>query len=304
MPATPDDTEFAGERRALRWSMACGLSLAIVGIAIGVASASTIILFDGFYTFLGIGLSWMALRVSFLVEAGPTTRYPFGREALTPLIIGVEGVALLATCAYAAFNSVLSLVNGGAPTPSYGALVYAGLAAVLPLVLWAWMRRVARHSELARAEATQWLSGAALGFAMLVAFVFARLIIGTSWAPADRDVSPVLVLLACAIFIGPPLRMIRTTFIELVEGSPDQDLAEPVAAVLAQVADEFDLPTRHLRMTKVGRKFYVELDFVVEPAWTVHRSDEVRRALARRLASIPHEIWLTVEFTADPTLVA
>jgi predicted Co/Zn/Cd cation transporter (cation efflux family) len=52
-------------------------------------------------------------------------------------------------------------------------------------------------------------------------------------------------------------------------------------------------------MTKVGRKFYVEIDFVVDPSWNVRQSDEVRRALAEKLSALPHDLWLTVEFTAD-----
>src|ERR1700691_3572951 len=154
--ATED--EFFLERRALGLSIGIGLLLAAVGIAIGVTTGSQIILFDGFYTFLGIGLSWMAVRVSRLVEHGPTSRYPFGREALTPLIIGVEAVALLATCAYATFNAVLTIVDGGAKLPASWGVGYACAALVVPTALWWWMRRTARHSELVAAEATQWLA--------------------------------------------------------------------------------------------------------------------------------------------------
>ena len=120
MTSMPRD-EFLVERRSLGLSVLCGFVLAVVGIAIGVGTGSQIILFDGFYTFLGIGLSWMAMRVSFLVASGPTSRYPFGREALTPLIIGVEGVALLATCSYAGFKAVLTIVHGAVDCRPAGA---------------------------------------------------------------------------------------------------------------------------------------------------------------------------------------
>jgi predicted Co/Zn/Cd cation transporter (cation efflux family) len=291
--------EFTQERRALGLSMVCGLALAAVGIAIGVLIGSQIILFDGFYTFLGIGLSWMAYRVSHLVAAGPTKRYPFGREALTPLIIGVEAVALLATCAYATFNAVLTIVDGGAKLPASWGVGYACAALVVPTALWWWMRRTARHSELVAAEATQWLAGGALGLAMLVAFLFAHLIVGTSWTHGTRYVDPALVIAACLVFAVPPLRMIRTTFVELVEGSPDAELQGPTRSAVDEVAAQFGLGEQHLRMTKVGRKFYVEIDFVVEESWTVRQSDQVRRALTERLAALPHDLWLTTEFTAD-----
>jgi predicted Co/Zn/Cd cation transporter (cation efflux family) len=102
-------------------------------------------------------------------------------------------------------------------------------------------------------------------------------------------------------FVIPPVRMIRSTFIELVEGSPDTDLQGPARAAVNEVAAQFALADRHLRMTKIGRKFYVEIDFVVDPSWNVRQSDQVRRALSERLNQLPHDLWLTVEFTADRT---
>ena len=297
---TPQE-EFLLERRALGLSMASGFVLAAVGVAIGIATGSQIILFDGFYTFLGIGLSWMALRVSYLVASGPTTRYPFGREALTPLIIGVEGVALFATCAYATFNAVLTIMHGGSRLPSGWGVGYAAIALVLPTGLWWWMRHPARHSELVRAEATQWLSGGVLGLGMLVAFVVARFMVSTKWQAGVRYVDPALVIAACLLFIGPPLRMIRTTFIELVEGSPDIDLQGPAREAVDDVVAQFALGDQHLRMTKIGRKFYVEIEFLVDPAWSVRQSDQVRKAIAEKLEQLPHDLWLTVEFTADRT---
>ena len=280
-------------------SVLCGFVLAAVGIAIGVGTGSQIILFDGFYTFLGIGLSWMAMRVSILVASGPTNRYPFGREALTPLIIGVEGVALLATCSYAGFNAVLTITHGGSRLPTGWSVAYAAFALVLPTGLWWWLRPTARQSELVRAEATQWLAGGVLGLGMLIAFVFAQLIIGTSWTPAAKYVDPSLVIATCLLFLVPPVRMIRTTFFELVEGSPDVELQGPARLAVDEVAAQFGLANQRLRMTKIGRKFYVEIEYLVEPTWTVLHSDQVRKALAARLDQLPHDLWLTVEFSAD-----
>jgi len=295
--------EFKLERRALSLSILMGMTLALVGITIGIIGGSQIVLFDGFYTFLGIGLTWMAMRVSHLVEEGPTVRYPYGREALVPLIIGIEGVALLATCAYASFNAVLSILGGGTDTPNNWSFSYAVTALIIPTFIWWRLRRVAQKSELVRAEATQWLAGAGLGLAILLAFIAARLMAGTSWSLGSKYVDPSLVIAACIMFVVPPAGMVRTTFIELIEGVPDVELQEAAQLALDHVAFQFALTDRHMRMTKIGRKFYVEIDFVVEPGWTVAQSDQVRQVLFRMLKTIPHDLWLTLEFTADRALV-
>ena len=75
------------ERSALRISIAVTAVLSVVGIVWGVAVGSQMILLDGVYGVVGIVLSWMLLRASRLAEQGPTTNYPYGREAATPLVI-------------------------------------------------------------------------------------------------------------------------------------------------------------------------------------------------------------------------
>ena len=292
--------ELLTERRSLSLSVSSGIVLAAFGIVFGVVTGSQIILFDGFYTFLGIGLSTMALRVSHLVATGPTLRYPFGREALTPLIIAIEGVALLATCIYATFNAVLNIVDGGSKVPDGWALAYATFAFALCTGIYVALRRSANQSELVRAENTAWLAGSILGLGMLIAFIFGRIILSTSWSPSARYIDPSLVIVTCLAFVIPPVNMIRTTFFELVEGSPQSELRDEARGAVNDVSKVFGLKEEHLRMTKMGRKLYVELDFVVTPNWTVRQSDEVRTELKRRLSELPQELWLVVEFTADP----
>ena len=276
MTARGSSDELRTERRSLSLSVSCGIVLAALGIVIGVATGSQIILFDGFYTFLGIGLSSMALRVSHLVARGPTLRYPFGREALTPLIIAIEGVALLATCIYAAFNAVLTIVDGGSKVPGWmgSRLRCSGVGALR----WRSTLRCAG----ARANLSWSAPRTSRGFqvpswvlGMLLAFIFARLILSTAWSPAARYVDPSLVIATCLAFIVPPLHMIRSTFIELVEGSPKSELRDEARAAVDEVCEMFNLREQNLRMTKIGRKFYVELDFVVAADWTVRQSDEV-----------------------------
>jgi len=132
--------------------------------------------------------------VSRLVEVGPTERYPYGREALVPLIIGIEGVALLATCAYATFNAVLTILGGGSSVPDTWSMAYAVTALIIPVFIWLQLRRAATRSELVRAESIQWLAGAGLGLAILLAFLVARFMAGTGSAHFAHYIDPSLVI--------------------------------------------------------------------------------------------------------------
>jgi hypothetical protein len=95
------------ERRLLGVSMAATGALAALGVTWGVLAGSQIVLFDGMYSVIGLGLSWLSLRASALVERGPDERLPFGREALTPLVVTIQGVALLATCIYGSVGAAV-----------------------------------------------------------------------------------------------------------------------------------------------------------------------------------------------------
>ncbi|MCB1255509.1 MAG: hypothetical protein KDB26_00275, partial [Microthrixaceae bacterium] len=52
------------------------------------------------------------MAASRLVEAGPTERYPFDREALAPLVMSIQGLVLLGTCIFAAVTGVVILATG------------------------------------------------------------------------------------------------------------------------------------------------------------------------------------------------
>lgn len=287
------------ERRALLASMLGAAVFAALGIGIGIVSGSQVILFDGAFSLLGVGLGWMALVASSAGRRGPTERYPFGREGLAPLVIGVEGVALLATCVYAAFEAMRTILAGGGEVVGGWGLVYAVISFVVPFAMATWLTRTST-SELVAAEATQWRAGGAFGIGMLVAFIGALLLEGSRWSSLAGYVDPGLVLVSAAVFIVPPLRMVRTMLVELLEGAPGPEIAGPVQELVDDVTARHDLPTPSVRMTKVGTKLYLDVVYEVAAGQTVGAGDAVRRDLATRLAELHVEPWLTVEFTADP----
>ena len=152
----------AAERRGLRVSMAATTLLSVVGVVWGVVSGSQIVLFDGVYAAVGIGLTGLALHASRLIAGGPTDRYPYGREALSPLVIALQGVAMLAICAYGSVDAVLTIVDGGSDVIPSSALWYGMLSLVAAVAGWAWLRPRGLRSELLAAEAQAWLVGAGL----------------------------------------------------------------------------------------------------------------------------------------------
>ena len=290
------------EHHALRVSMVVSLILSSVALVWGVAASSQVILFDGIYGAMGIFMTWLSLVASRAVAGGATERYPYGREALAPLVIAVQGVALLGACGYAAVDAVLVIVDGGSDVSAESAIVYAVASSAFAAATWLWLRRSARHSDLLAAEATQWAVSTGLSAAMIVGFAAAAVMSGSDYNTAGRYVDPLLVIASCVLLSPAPIRMIRTTVVELLEGAPPPAIIGPVDTAVEQVRSEFGLHDPNVRMSKLGRKVYVEVGYVVHDTdWAVTDTDRVRRTLNDQLTTaLPYDLWLTVEISGDP----
>ncbi len=285
------------ERQALHRSIAVTAVLGSIGVVWGIVSGSQMILLDGVYAIIGIVVSWLLLQASALAQEGPTSRFPYGLEAVTPLVIGVQGFILLATLVYALAEGVFTIRDGGSQVAPGPALVYAVVIAVANIMFWRWIRRQAADSDLLRAESTGWRVASLRGVGMLVGFIVLWILIDSSWSRAAPYVDPVMVIITCVAFLPAPIKMVRGTVRELLEGAPSDEIQQPVLEIVRAVCAEFEIANPVVRMTKVGPKLYVEVDAVVRPDATIAQEHEVRESIHRRLTELPFDLWLNFELT-------
>jgi cation diffusion facilitator family transporter len=289
-----------GEPRVLLVSLVATAVLGVLGIVWGWLAGSQAILFDGAYTGLGLVLSGLSLHASRVVSTGPSTNYPFGREALAPLVIMIQGVALLATLGYAVITSVLAILAGGTDVTAASGMLYGAITGVVAVAVWLYLRSRAAHSDLVRAEAAQWLAGVGLSVGMLIAFGVAAALAATDLAWLAAYVDPALVVMAGLVLFPIPLGMVRQTVRELLEGSPPASVHEPVRAVVDAVSAALGLEAPIVRMSKLGPKLYLEVDYLVEAGrYDTAFADQVRHALNEGLKGQPLDVWLNVELSTD-----
>lgn len=284
------------ERAALRRSIAATTVLGLIGVAWGLLSGSQVILLDGLYGVIGIATSWLLLRASAMAAEGPTRAYPFGREAATPLAIGVQGVVQLATLLYAAAEAVYVILRGGSLVAAGPALVYSAFVTGSCVVVWLWLRRLAPASELLASEAIAWRLAAIRGVAMLGGFTLLLLVTGSALEPIAPYIDPVMVLVTCLLLLAPPIALVRNAIDELLEANPEQATTTRVLAVIAGVVAEHGLADPVVRLSKIGGKLYVEVEGEADPSVTIAQEHRVRRRLEQALeAAVPQEVWLTLE---------
>lgn len=299
----PPTTIAQRERTALLVSVVVSAFIGTVAVVWGAVASADILVFDGVFTLAGIALSAVSLLAAHVATQEPSHRFPFGRPAATPLAVAIQGAALAATLVYGAVDAVSSILDGGSPV-SQGTLVgYGVVTAVVAALLTAWLSRYARGSDLAHAEAVGWRSGVVMSVVVAVGGVVGLVLVRGGHHTAAAYVDPLLVLVAVALVTNLPVRLLRSATHELLEGAPPPEVDAQVRSAVDRARERFSLPEPVVRATKVGRRLYVEIDFVVaHHAWDVDAEDEVRRAVVAELDALPLDVWATVELTTDPHL--
>lgn len=291
------------EARALRLSVYASLLVGVVGVVWGLVADARIVLFDGIFTIFGTALSGLSLLASWAAGLEPDERYPFGREAVIPVAIVVQGAALTATLFYAAFDSISLLLAGGTDAAPASVVGYGVLTLVVAIAVMLGLPRLAPRSELAAAEADQWKAGALLSTIIAVGAAAATGADALGWDAVVRYADPVLVLVAVAVLAPVPWRLLTSGGREILEAAPPAEVSRGIEAEARRVAGEFGLGEPIVRATKLGRRLYVEVDFLVGAGeWDVSEEDKVRRSLIAGLDPLGYDVWANVELTTDPDL--
>jgi predicted Co/Zn/Cd cation transporter (cation efflux family) len=196
---------------------------------------------------------------------------------------------------YALVEAVFTIRDGGSIVSPGPAMVYAVTTTIASLVFWNWIRARNEGSDLLVAETTGWRVAAFRGVGMSVGFLLLWVLTDSSWDGAARYVDPVMVVVTCAVFLASPVRMVRSTILELLEGAPPAEVQAPVLDIVRDVFREFDIDEPVVRMTKVGKKLYVEIDAEVRADATVADEHRVRSAVRERLRALPLDVWLNFE---------
>ncbi len=291
MPA-PDP---AVDRRFLLASIRVTAALGVLGIVWGIATRSQMILLDGAYAMVGIVLSWLLLRASAVASRAPSERYQYGLQALTPVAVGVQGLVLLATLVYAMYEAVLTIRLGGSDVTAGWAMAYGVLVTVASLGFTRWIERHAGASDVLVSEASAWRLATWRGVGMVAGFGLLAVIDRSDWSDLAPYVDPAMVLISCAALVGTPIRMMRATGVELLEGAPPDHVQAPIWAAVEDLVASFALSDPDISIAKVGPKLYVEVEATGDPTMTIGEEQAARDALAQALAPLPYDLWLTLE---------
>lgn len=293
----------AAEKRVLTASMVFGGALSAAILVVGLIGGMRILVFDGAFGVFDIAMSWLALHASRLAGRGPTNGFPFGRDAMAPLIVLAQGIAMAGMLVYAAADAVILILHGGQRVDAVVVAVVAFVSGVSSFGFATWAQRQNPGSDLLDAEAVAWRASGIRGLVAASGAVLAAIAAAASADWALYVIDPVLVLVACALVVPMPIRLVRHGLNELLEGTPDADTTTQLRAVVADVTSRFGLPEPEFRATKLGLKAYVDVVYLTaEAGVTLEFEDDVRRAIAEGFDELPLDVWATVQLTRDARL--
>ncbi len=292
-----------GDARVLVFSVVASGAFAVVSLVWGFLARSQMIVFDGLYSFVGVGLSLLATAALRAARVGSDERWPWGREILEPLAITVKAVALAGLCLYAVVGGVGEILTGGRDIDAGWALAYAVLATLAGLAVAYVLGRMSRgRSDLVRAEAAEWRGDALLGLGTLAGFVLVVVLLAVGQDGPARYVDPAMVVLTSLIYLRIPYRLVGEGVREVLTMAAGPAVREDALAAVAAVGEAWGLWPGPVRLSKVGSRLDVDVTFLVEAGSrtrTVADFDAVRGALDDGLRRTGLEPALSVGFTAD-----
>ena len=272
---------------------------AAFGVIWGVLADSGMIIFDGIYSGISVGLSSLSVIVLKQVESGENERFPFGRAHFEPILVFFKSLVLIGTCVYSATNSFAELVGEGRYVEPDMGIVYSLISTVgcLAVAVILHVKNIQMESDIVGVERNQWVGDFILSFGVLVGFVVSFLLKGTDYSHLMPYADPLMVVIFSSIFIvmimgslGNPVRQLLLYRAKARGIKPIQDLVQ-------EIAREIDARPK-LHIVCVGREICVEANFLVgERAFSVVEMDEVRNRLEEKALKIRQRNRINVSFT-------
>jgi len=166
-------------------SLAIGVALVVAKLVVGVLTGSLGILSEAAHSFLDLAASGFTLAAVRTSHKPADTEHPYGHGRTENLAAFAEGILLLVTAAFIAFEAIRRLAEGGSTVNPAG---YAFGLLIVTLVIEAGragiLRRVGRlaSSEAMLADATNRLSDVLATLGVIAGLIGVRM--GFTWADA------------------------------------------------------------------------------------------------------------------------
>ncbi|RYU68259.1 cation transporter [Aliivibrio finisterrensis] len=198
------------ERQLLLISTFSALLFAMIGITLGSLIHSLVIIFDGVYSLVSLGLTLVSLAAVMYIRKEEVAKNIKRVKVIESSVILLKGIAITLMCVLSFISAIEAIMDGGREVNTGIALAF-GVFSMIGCYTSYWVMKTqgrAVSSPLIEAEAKQWLMDTVISAAVFIGFMVAKLLLLTSHAHYAELADPVMVVLASIYFIIVPVKMI------------------------------------------------------------------------------------------------
>ncbi|MGL4676897.1 MAG: cation transporter [Brevinema sp.] len=253
------------ERIGIGSSIVGALTMAVYGLGMAHYTQSDAIFLDGAFNFLSAFLSIGSLILSYFVNRSYTDNHPIGFYAYESFMIFIKGLFILGLVVMAIYSNFIVLLSGGRDTDVEGMLWYGFPALVVNILTWSACYLTYKKSPtgLLAAEYEGWKINTAITAVIAFSLLGVLQLRGTSFQWLERYIDQILVIILCILTIADPIRMVVSSFKEIMLRATNSEYKQEIEFQLNQ-AEEFtnNFVLKWILVLKVGRGSFVTLDLV------------------------------------------
>jgi cation diffusion facilitator family transporter len=292
------------EASALKLSAWGALGMAILGIIFGMITPSDAILLDGFFSLINFVMAGATLWVSWLLQQPEDDYFQFGYDNFEPLVNLIKGFVITILSLFALLEAINALLNGGRPINTGLAVIYAIIAAGGCLIIALFQINIAKktNSPLVRVDAKNWLIDGILSLTLGLAFGIVVFIKNTHAEWFLDYIDPTIVIVLVLITISIPIKIIISNLKIFLFAAPNSEQRKRIKQLFTEAIIEIKYERYWLRMTQLGRNFYLHIYFKISPDNPLNNiinQDQLRETIAKNIEAEYPNLLIDIVFTQN-----
>lgn len=294
------------EQLILKLSMYMALTLAIMGILLGILTKTQAIIFDGFVAFVSVGLGYLSVVTSRYIYKDDDDIFQYGYVRFEPMVNLFKSLILLIVCIYAFISAISGIAKGGYEIDLGGAVVYSIIAFFVCLSMFICTKFYSKilQSDLINVDNVEWKIDCILYLGAIVAFGFVFIFDRNQDSAFSKIIDPALLLVLSAFLTISPLKIAIANFKDLVMVAPN-DMDEKITCIMENLSNEYKFGDYDTHIAKSGRFYMIEVNILIQDSKdskisTIKDFDCIRQKIQDELNIPSYKIWLSVSFTSNP----
>lgn len=146
-------------RKLLMNSLIAGGAYGGAALVVGIIFQYNVLILDGAYTMVGAIMSFLSLYIAKYIQIQDFERFPFGKEALLPLIVFVQYSVILLISIYGVFESVFSLFYASNFYENSAGFYFSIFGMLYCLVFYLYLKKHPLIHSFYEIELAQWRFG-------------------------------------------------------------------------------------------------------------------------------------------------